>query len=129
MNTFNQQSGHGGLAYSSRMKTVARWMLVAGAFVLAGVACFTTYEGLTTVILIGAAIPTAIGIQAMVFGAEMLFAHARSVRQRVFSLLTFTVAEAVSFAFTFLFFFTFVNGKVAVRQNAIYSTATFRAAQ
>jgi hypothetical protein len=129
MNTFNQPSGLGGSAYSSRMKAIARWMLVAGAFVLAGVACFTTYEGLTTVILIGAAIPTAIGIQAMVFGAEMLFAHARSFRQRAFSLLTFTVAESVSFAFTFLFFFTFVNGKVAVRQNAIYSTATFRAAQ
>jgi hypothetical protein len=129
MSTLNQQHGVEGAAYSSRMKRLANWMLVLGALVLAAVASFTTYEGLTTVIVVGAAIPTAIGIQTMVFGAEMLFAHARSIRQRAFSLLTFSVAESVSFAFTFLFFFTFVNDRVAVRHNAIYSTAAFRTAQ
>jgi hypothetical protein len=129
MSTINIKSGGRNRDFSSVMKAVALWMLFVGALVLAGVATFTTFEGLMKVIAAIAALPTAIGIQTMVFGAEMLFAHARSARQRIFALVTFGVAETVSFAFTFLFFFTFVNGRVAVRHNAIFSTAAFRTAQ
>lgn len=112
--------------FTSNMINFARWLMVGGASFLAVVATFTTWEGLKLVIAAWAAIPTAIGIQAMAFGSETLAAHGQTLRQRVFGLCSFIVSESVSFAFTFLFFFTFLNANIAVRQNAAYSVSEFR---
>jgi hypothetical protein len=116
----------GDLNFTPKMINLARYLVVGGAFFLAFVACFTTWEGLKLVIAAWAAVPTAIGIQAMAFGSETLAAHGQTLRQRVFGLSSFVVSESVSFAFTFLFFFTFLNARVALQQNKTYEAAEFR---
>ncbi len=119
----------GDLNFTHKMINLARYLMVGGAFFLAVVACYTTREGLALVIAAWAAVPTAIGIQAMAYGSETLAAHGQTLRQRVFGFCSFLVSESVSFAFTFLFFFTFLNASVGMKQNAAYTVTEFRRQQ
>ncbi len=119
----------GNFKFTLHMIDLAHYLMVGGAFFLAVVACYTTWEGLALVIAVWAAVPTAIGIQAMAYGSEMLAAHGQSLRQRAFGFCSFLVSESVSFAFTFLYFFTFLNASVGMKQNAAYTVTEFRRQQ